>query len=114
VLRQAACVGGRELPRGERLTLVWACANRDEAVFGDPDEFRFDRDPALNLLYGAGLHVCPGAELSRMQLRVVVDELLAGTQALGTVQGKPPEPARYPAGGFSELVLRVAPRAAAA
>ena len=114
VTRAPVRIGDTAIDAGERVTLLWVSANRDEAVFGDPDEFRFDRDPALNLLYGAGLHVCPGAELSRMQLRVVVEELLAGTQALGTVQGKPPEPARYPAGGFSELVLRVAPRAAAA
>ena len=45
---------------GARISLIWASANRDEAVFGDPDEFRLDRDPAQNLLYGAGNHVCPG------------------------------------------------------
>jgi cytochrome P450 len=61
-------VGGRELAAGERLTLLWASANRDEAVFGDPDEFRVDRDPDANLLYGAGIHVCPGAPLARLEL----------------------------------------------
>ena len=56
-------IGGREIGAGERITLIWASANRDEGVFGDPDEFRLDRDPAENLLYGAGIHVCPGAPL---------------------------------------------------
>jgi len=38
-------IGGRRLRAGERVTLIWASANRDEAVFGDPDEFRLDREP---------------------------------------------------------------------
>jgi len=45
---------------------MWASANRDEAEFGDPDEFRLDRDATKNLLYGAGIHVCPGAPLARL------------------------------------------------
>ncbi|MGZ5374497.1 MAG: cytochrome P450 [Aeromicrobium sp.] len=53
--------GGRTVPAGERISLIWASANRDEAVFGDPDEFRLDREPSGNLLFGAGLHGCPGA-----------------------------------------------------
>lgn len=39
---------------------MWASANRDEAVFDKPDELRLNRDHALNLLYGRGIHVCPG------------------------------------------------------
>ena len=55
-------IGGRRLDEGARISLVWASANRDDTVFGDPDEFQFrlDRDPTLNLLYGAGIHGCPG------------------------------------------------------
>ena len=56
-------IGGRKIDAGERLTLIWASANRDEATFDNPDEFRLDRNPADNLLYGAGIHVCPGAPL---------------------------------------------------
>lgn len=107
VVRQAACVGGREFAPGERLTLMWASANRDEAVFGDPDECRLDRDPSLNLLYGAGVHVCPGAELSRLQLRVAMEELLAGTRRLSPVAGQEPVNAHYPGSGYSRLPLAV-------
>src|SRR5699024_3055443 len=49
VTTQPVELGGRRLAAGERVTLMWASANRDEAVFGDPDEFRLDRDPAENL-----------------------------------------------------------------
>jgi cytochrome P450 len=53
-------IGGRQIAAGERLTLIWASANRDEAVFGDPDRSIPSQWPSHNLLYGAGVHVCPG------------------------------------------------------
>ena len=100
-------IGGRRLPVGERVTLMWASANRDEDVFGDPDEFRLDREPSENLLYGAGIHVCPGAPLARLELRVVMEELLERTEHIELVPGKEPAIAAYPASGFSSLPLLI-------
>jgi cytochrome P450 len=98
-------IGGRRIAAGERITFIWASANRDEAVFGDPDEFRLDRDPAHNLLYGRGIHVCPGAQLARLELRVVMEELLKSTRRIDTAPGRRPTIAVYPASGFSALPL---------
>jgi hypothetical protein len=110
VATRAVEFDGRRIDAGERITLIWASANRDEAVFGDPDEFRLDRDPALNLLYGAGIHACPGAPLARLELRVVVEELL-GSRQIEPAPGSVPVRAIYPASGFSLLPLRVTSRA---
>ena len=104
---RAATIGGRAIEAGQRLTLIWASANRDEEVFGDPDEFRLDRDPSQNLLYGAGIHVCPGAPLARLELRIALEELLARTSRLAIVPDKPPIRATYPASGFSSLPLSI-------
>lgn len=101
---------GHRIEAGELVTLIWASANRDEAVFGNPDQFRLDRNPAHNLLYGAGIHVCPGAPLARLELRVVVRELLANTRDIALVPGKPPVMATYPASGYSLLPLLIFPR----
>lgn len=98
---------GRMLHAGERIALVWIAANRDEAVFGDPDEFRLDRDPALNLLYGAGIHVCPGAPLARMELRILTQALIAGTTRIAPVPGQDATRAHYPASGWATLPLHV-------
>ena len=100
-------VGGQGLMAGDRLTLMWASANRDEAVFGDPDVFQLDRDPSLNLLYGAGIHVCPGAPLARLELCVLMEELLRRTQRLDLVPEQPPQTAVFPASGFASLPLRI-------
>jgi cytochrome P450 len=108
IVRRTASLAGCEFAPGERVTLMWASANRDEAVFGDPDAFRLDRDPSLNLLYGAGVHVCPGAQLSRLQLRIVLAEMLAGTRGIGLVPARAPVKACYPGSGFSLLPLRIA------
>lgn len=98
-------IGGRALPAGARITVIWASANRDEAAFGDPDEFRLDRDPAKNLLYGAGIHVCPGAPLARLELRIIMEELLQRTSRITLAPGEKPVKAVYPASGFSLLPL---------
>jgi cytochrome P450 len=108
VTTRAVELGGREIGAGERLTLIWASANRDETVFGDPDALRLDREPGLNLLYGAGIHACPGAPLARLELRVLMEELLGHTRALSPVAGRPAIRARYPAGGFSSVPVRLA------
>lgn len=101
-------IGGRRIGAGERITLIWASANRDEAVFDQPDEFRLDRDPSQNLLYGRGIHVCPGAQLARLELRVIMEELLKSTSGITLVPGCPPTIALYPASGFSELPVQLA------
>lgn len=99
-------IGGKKIGEGERISVNWISANRDETVFDDPDSFRLDRDQSENLLYGAGIHICPGAPLARLELRVFLEEILAHTRDITPVPGKPAKPAIYPAGGFSTLPLR--------
>ncbi len=96
-------IGGRTIDAGERLTLIWAAANRDETVFGDPDAFDPARNRDHNLLWGAGVHVCPGAPLAQLELRVVMKALLARTQEIVLVSDQAAERAAFPASGFSRL-----------
>ena len=103
-------IGGRSLPAGARVTVNWVAANRDPRVFEDPDSFRLDRDPDQSLLYGAGIHVCPGAPLARMELRVMLQELLDATAAIAPAG--PATPATYPASGFRTLPLLITPGSA--
>lgn len=96
-------LGGRTIDASQRLTLMWASANRDEAVFGDPDAFDPKRNRDNNLLYGAGVHVCPGAPLARLELRVVLKALLARTRKITLASDQKPERASFPASGWSSL-----------
>lgn len=110
VVTRSVRIGDRELPKGARVTLMWGAANRDEHAFDAADEFELDRDPAKNLLYGAGIHVCPGAPLARLELRVMFEELLA-RRDLRTASDRTPIHALYPAAGFSTCPLIACARA---
>ena len=100
-------IQGRQINAGERISLMWIAANRDSRVFEEPNSFRLDRDSTKSLLYGTGLHVCPGAPLARLELRVCLEELLARTENIQLPAGSPPSKAVYPANGYSRLPLLV-------
>ncbi|GAA3905728.1 cytochrome P450 [Halomonas cibimaris] len=108
--RIATCpveVGGRKIEQGERLTILWGAANRDPDVFPEPDQVRLDRDPKRNLLYGAGVHVCPGAPLARMELVYFLRALIGATREIRLVDDDPAVRARYPAGGYDRVPLYI-------
>jgi cytochrome P450 len=69
-------ISGKLIRRGDKVTLWWASANRDEAVFDDPMRFDIRRDPNPHLSFGDGPHLCAGAEIGRMQTRLVLETLL--------------------------------------
>lgn len=69
-------VAGRTLPPGTRLHASLAGANRDPAVFPDPDRFRIDRDDHPHVAFGGGIHVCLGAPLARLELKLAIGALL--------------------------------------
>ena len=87
----------------------WQQRLRDEPALlvGSPDEFRMDRDPALNLLYGAGIHICPGAPLARLELRVLMEEVLARTRHITLADGHAPTRAVAPDAGYATLRMRL-------
>jgi cytochrome P450 len=70
-------IGGREISTGDKVTLWWVSANRDEQVFDDPFRFDVRRQPNPHLAFGYRSHFCLGANLARMEIRIMLEELLA-------------------------------------
>ncbi len=66
----------RKILEGQSVVMVYASANRDEAVFDEPHRFRADRQPNEHLAFGFGPHYCLGANLARMEIRVVLRKIL--------------------------------------
>ena len=97
----AVLVGGRTIPADAPVTILWPAVQRDPDAFDDPTVFRLDRDPGDNLLYGRGPHYCPGEGLSRLELGIMLDALLAALPSF-RMSGEPVR-ASAPAGGFAEV-----------
>jgi cytochrome P450 len=72
-----ADVRDRQVRAGDQVVMFYGSLNRDEDVFGaDSDAFRVDRDPNPHVAFGFGQHFCLGANLARLEARVMFEELL--------------------------------------
>ncbi|HUK81296.1 MAG TPA: cytochrome P450 [Verrucomicrobiae bacterium] len=69
-------VGGAQIRKGDSILMCWAAGNRDPNFIEDPLKFRIDRKPCQHLAFGLGRHSCVGQMTARMEMRVVMEELL--------------------------------------
>ena len=68
---------GTSLKAGEKIMLMFESANFDESVFGDPENFRIDRNPNSHLAFGFGTHFCLGNQLARLELKIMLTKVLS-------------------------------------
>jgi cytochrome P450 len=98
-------IGGQTIREGDWLMLNYVSANRDEAVFDDPFTFDPDRRKNQQIAFGFGAHVCLGQYLARMEMRILMEELLPRLKRVELAG----EPARVEAvfvGGLKRLPIR--------
>jgi cytochrome P450 len=102
-------VGGRVIAAGRSVVVFIGGANRDPAVFEQPDEFRIGRpDPGRHVSFSLGMHHCLGAALARLEGRIAIEELTRRYPALELTA----PPARRPLlvlRGFESVPVRAAP-----
>ena len=97
-------VGDVTVEPGQRVAALLGAANRDPAVFDDPDEFRPDREPNPHLAFGAGVHFCVGAPLARMELVESLGLLLRRLPGLQLV-GDPVSRGTFVLRGYSSVTV---------
>lgn len=98
---------GRMIPKDASVSLMWIAANRDPRAFKDAGEFDLARDTSSSLVWGQGIHLCMGAPLARLEIRVVLEELLARTTHIEMASADPVRKV-YPGNGYASLHLRLA------
>ncbi len=88
--RRDILLRGQKLREGDKLLLLYPSANRDAAVFAEPDRFDVRRQPNDHVAFGGyGAHFCLGAPLARLELRVMFEELLPRLPELELVSDAP-------------------------
>ena len=79
-------LGGRSVKGGQKVQIWEGSANRDVSVFDRADEFDIARKPNPHLGFGQGVHYCLGANLARLELRVLFEELLSRFSTVRVVE----------------------------
>ncbi|HAU3761196.1 TPA: cytochrome P450 [Legionella pneumophila] len=97
-------IADRTIPQGENLSLMWIAANRDPRIFDEPNIIKLERDTKHSLVWGQGIHFCLGAPLARLEMHVVLEELLSQKKYFA-LTGENQQRANYPGNGFSALFL---------
>ncbi len=93
-------LGGRQILEGDKLHLVFASGNHDEAAFENPEACNIERRPNRHLSFGTGVHVCIGNGLARQEMRVALEELLARTKSF-RLAGEPTREFWHPYGAVA-------------
>ena len=99
-------LAGTAIAAGDKVAMFYTSANRDEAVFDDPQRFDVHRSPNPHLSFGIGEHFCLGVHLARLEGRVFFDELLRAFPEIELAG----EPVRWRSNlnnGFRELPVRL-------
>jgi cytochrome P450 family 142 subfamily A polypeptide 1 len=98
---------GTQLHQDEKIMLMFESANFDEAAFGDPDNFRVERDPNSHLAFGFGTHFCLGNQLARIELSNMTGRVLQRLPDLRLAGGAdvPLRPANFVSGPESMPVV---------
>ncbi len=107
-------LAGAQIRAGQELLLLYPSANRDESVFEHADTFDIARSPNPHLAFGFGAHFCLGNQLARLELRVMVERVLARLPdlRLATERGALPRRQANFISGIEEMPVAFTPSAA--
>ncbi len=105
--KDAYDAGGVQIPKGARVVILYASANRDERRWSDPDAFDLDRKVSDHVGFGHGIHICMGAQLARLEMRSLLQAMI--TKVARIEVGEPVFEVNNVLRGFRSLPMRLIP-----
>ncbi|MBF8186538.1 cytochrome P450 [Nonomuraea sp. K274] len=103
-------LGGVPVQKGQAVLGLIGAANRDPAVFPEPDRFDVTREPGRHLAFGLGIHFCLGATLARMEGEIALSALAAAAPKLELPDAAPPYKENLVLRGLAALPVRLKSR----
>lgn len=107
-------IDGHRVDTGETVVTFLGAANRDPAEFVDPERFDVARDPNHPLSFAAGIHYCLGANLARLEGRIVFDRLVRRTADIEWLDDAPDWRGTLILRGVNHLHVRITPSTSSA
>jgi len=107
--KQAIELHGVTIPENAKVMVSYASANRDGDHFPEPDQYRIDRNPDDHLAFGKGNHSCLGAQLARLEARILARSCLERIAGM-TLCGEPERTANPLLRGLARLPVEVKAR----
>jgi cytochrome P450 len=104
-------IGGITVAKGQKIAALLGAANRDPAVFVEPDTLDVGRTENPHISFGAGVHFCIGAPLARVELQATFGALLDRTSSL-ELGGEPVRRPEFVIRGLAELPVVLSPLSA--
>lgn len=110
--RTATCdieFGGQQIRENDRVVMLYTSANFDESVFENPNTFDIHRKTNPHMAFGHGIHLCLGANLARMEARILFEEFFKMFSGI-ELNGEPKRIRSNLVNGFKDLPVTLHPR----
>ncbi|QFU77426.1 cytochrome P450 [Halioglobus maricola] len=110
--RTATCateIGGQVIAEGDKVVMLYSSANFDERVFENPLEFNIRRDTNPHLAFGHGIHLCLGANLARLEVKIFLEEFFREFKGMELL-GEPTYIRSNMVHGFKDMPVRLLAR----
>jgi len=100
-------IDGRNVRKGQQVVALVGAANRDPAVFADPDRLDLTREPNHHVAFGGGIHHCVGSSLARIEGQVAIGTIIRRTADIERLTTEPVWKETITLRGLAELPVRL-------
>jgi cytochrome P450 len=102
-------LSGVAIKKGDRIMPLYQSGNRDSDVFDAPYTFKMERKPNKQIAFGYGPHMCVGQHLAKLELRIILEELLPKIESVELLPGRKLTQTNF-VGGIKRLPVRITMR----